>query len=270
MSETVRMWRPEGYERLLLMHGRTSAYAVDPSGEYVVGVIARGAMRMDRGGRRHVARAGDVVVCDPSHAHRGVALQASEWACRLMVIELSTLAAQLDDAEERIPLPDCADPVIRDRRLAAGFERLHRALEGAAPKLERDALLAEWLSALGGAPMPNALVDQPALRRACELLNDDIAANPSLDDLARAAGVGRFRLLRLFRAGVGLPPHRYLLAQRIRLARRMLERGVPIGEVAAATGFADQSHLHRHFRRTLGVTPGQYAGRVVQQRSRRG
>jgi transcriptional regulator GlxA family with amidase domain len=58
-----------------------------------------------------------------------------------------------------------------------------------------------------------------------------------------------------------MPPHRYQLAQRIRLARRMLERGIPIAEVAAATGFADQSHLHRHFRRALDLTPREYARR---------
>jgi transcriptional regulator GlxA family with amidase domain len=58
-----------------------------------------------------------------------------------------------------------------------------------------------------------------------------------------------------------MPPHRYQLAQRIRLARRLLERGVPIAQVAALTGFADQSHLHRHFVRGLDLTPGEYARR---------
>ena len=56
-----------------------------------------------------------------------------------------------------------------------------------------------------------------------------------------------------------MPPHRFQLAQRVRLARRLLERGVPIAAVAAATGFADQSHLHRHFKRGLDLTPGEYA-----------
>ena len=38
----------------------------------------------------------------------------------------------------------------------------------------------------------------------------------------------------------------------------MFEAGVTIGEAATATGFADQSHLHRHFQRSLGLTPAQY------------
>jgi transcriptional regulator GlxA family with amidase domain len=56
----------------------------------------------------------------------------------------------------------------------------------------------------------------------------------------------------------GLPPHALQLALRIRKARRLLESGESIADVAAATGFADQSHLHRHFQRSLGLTPGEY------------
>lgn len=263
------MWRPAGHERLLLMAGRTDTYAVEPSGEHVIGVIARGAMRLERGGRRHTVRTGDVVVCDASQPHRGIPVEGPEWACRLMVVEAPGLAALLHDGEEPIAPPQLGDPVIRDRRIAAGFTRVHRALEGPAEALRADTLLAEWLAALGPGPARPLLRDEPALRRACEYLHDHLAANPTLDELAAAAGVGRFRLVRLFRAGVGLPPHRYQLAERIRLARRLLERGVAISRVATATGFADQSHLHRHFRRSLGMTPGQYAARAAQERTRR-
>jgi len=58
-----------------------------------------------------------------------------------------------------------------------------------------------------------------------------------------------------------MPPHRFQIAQRVKLARRMLERGAGVSEVAARTGFFDQSHLHRHFRRSLGTTPREYARR---------
>jgi len=71
--------------------------------------------------------------------------------------------------------------------------------------------------------------------------------------------MSRFRFLRLFRDALGMPPHRFQVAQRIALARRMLESGRSVGDTAVATGFADQSHLHRHFVRTLGITPGAYA-----------
>src|SRR6266568_8119562 len=97
--------------------------------------------------------------------------------------------------------------------------------------------------------------DDKALRLAQDYLADRPERNISLDELAIAAGIGKFRLIRLIRQRTGLPPHALQLAHRIRSARRMLEAGQTITEAATATGFADQSHLHRHFQRSLGVTP---------------
>jgi AraC-like DNA-binding protein len=90
-------------------------------------------------------------------------------------------------------------------------------------------------------------------------MGEDLARNLTLAEVAAAAGVSRHRLTRLFRAAYGLPPHRFVLAQRIRAARRLLEGGAAPADVAAQTGFFDQSHLHRHFTRTLGMTPAAYA-----------
>ena len=73
---------------------------------------------------------------------------------------------------------------------------------------------------------------------------------------------GSSRLIRLFRERTGLPPHALQVAHRVRNARRLLEAGEPIADIAAATGFADQSHLHRHFQRSLGLTPGEYRRRL--------
>jgi transcriptional regulator GlxA family with amidase domain len=82
--------------------------------------------------------------------------------------------------------------------------------------------------------------------------------NVGLDELAAAAGIGKFRLVRLFRERTGLPPHALQIAHRVRMARGLLEGGDTIADIATAPGFADQSHLHRHFQRSLGLTPGGY------------
>src|SRR5262249_42753012 len=84
-------------------------------------------------------------------------------------------------------------------------------------------------------------------------------ASPTLGDLATAVGVNKFVLVRSFRRELGTTPHRYLTRLRIERARTMLARGVALREVAAASGFADQGHLTRHFKRIVGLTPGEYA-----------
>jgi AraC-like DNA-binding protein len=262
-DEAVRVWRADVGAGALCMHGTTASYAVDPVGEYVVGVVLAGGMRVRRGREVHRFGPGDVCAWDPSARHEGRPWRSARWEARLVVLELP-------DVRELVVDPDgaggdvvLASPRVRDRRLAQSFLELHAALERPAWRLERDTLLQEWLSALtgrtAGATTPLAARRDPALRRACELVGDDLARNVGLSEVAAAAGVSRHRLTRLFRAAYGLPPHRFVLAQRIRVARRLLERGAAPAEVAAQTGFFDQSHLHRHFTRTLGMTPAAYA-----------
>jgi AraC-like DNA-binding protein len=55
-----------------------------------------------------------------------------------------------------------------------------------------------------------------------------------------------------------MTPHRYLTSRRVDLARRLILDGRALRSVAAESGFYDQPHLSRHFKRILGVTPGRY------------
>lgn len=267
-TDDVRMWRPASEDRVLLMAGRTRRYAIEPRGEYVFGVVAGEPMRSRRGRERRLVRPGELVAWDPSGAHAGAAVEARPWSSRVLVIEAGDLIAIAGDEEGGLPAEiSFPEPVLADARLAHGFVRLHAGFERPGTRLERDERLAEWLRAVVQRAAerrprrPIAARDERALRLACDYLGDDLARNVGLDELAAAAGVGTFRLIRLFRERFGLPPHAYLIARRIRVARRLLETGVAIADVAAATGFSDQSHLHRHFRRTLGLTPGEYRRR---------
>jgi AraC family transcriptional regulator len=97
--------------------------------------------------------------------------------------------------------------------------------------------------------------------RALRLIDDYVDANLGADmrivDLASLAGMSRFHFGRVFRATVGTTPHRYVLERRLDRARHLLETTtLAVRDVAAAAGFADQSHLTRLIKRRFGVTPG--------------
>ncbi|MBS2030689.1 MAG: helix-turn-helix transcriptional regulator [Deltaproteobacteria bacterium] len=98
-----------------------------------------------------------------------------------------------------------------------------------------------------------------AVARARALLDTRITEPVTLDELAAHARLDKFRLCRAFREQVGLPPHAYVTHRRVSLAQEMLARGVPQAEVAIQVGLYDQSQLHRHFKRILGITPGAWA-----------
>ena len=89
-----------------------------------------------------------------------------------------------------------------------------------------------------------------------ERLADDLLHAPTLDELAALAGCSRFQLLRRFQQLHGLPPHAWLLQQRLERARQLIRQGHGLAQAAADAGFADQSHLTRHFSRQFGYTPG--------------
>jgi AraC-like DNA-binding protein len=92
--------------------------------------------------------------------------------------------------------------------------------------------------------------------RVTSRLLDDIARDTSLSELAALCGLSRSYFVRAFKQITGMPPHRWLLAQRVKRAQGLLRGSkLPIVEIAAACGFADQSHLTRVFSRTLGISP---------------
>jgi transcriptional regulator GlxA family with amidase domain len=100
----------------------------------------------------------------------------------------------------------------------------------------------------------------PAIRRVLEFIEQNFARPITLAELASLCGLSLCRFVTVFRSQVGIPPHQYLCRTRVRRARALLRQGVPLAAVALDTGFCDQSHLSRHFKRQCGITPGHFAG----------
>jgi AraC family transcriptional regulator len=96
-----------------------------------------------------------------------------------------------------------------------------------------------------------------ARRRTLELIDAKLDARLSIDTLAREAGLSTAHFARAFKETTGRSPHRYLVAQRLQRARRLLDLpDASLSDVALRTGFADQPHFTRLFKREFGVTPG--------------
>lgn len=63
-----------------------------------------------------------------------------------------------------------------------------------------------------------------------------------------------------FKRATGLPPHQYVIFRRIERAKRLLQTGddISLADIALRAGFSDQSQFSYHFKRLMGVTPGQF------------
>ena len=96
----------------------------------------------------------------------------------------------------------------------------------------------------------------PLLRRVTSLIEDRLTEDLSLADLASEAGLSPSHFSSVFRRTTGLSPHQYIVQRRLEHAQRLLtSTRLSIGEIATTVGFYDQSHLVRHMRRVMGVTP---------------
>jgi AraC-like DNA-binding protein len=218
-------------------------------------------------GASHAVPVGSLSVIHPGEVHsaRDPEERLTSSSFRMMYVEPALLGeAAAEVAGRRGALPFFRDPIMEDRDLAWDFLRLHVALEGATPSLEQDTRLLSVLTQLvehhaGIRSSPPPGRERRAVKLAREYLEDNLGGSVSLEDLARLANLSPFHLARVFRDEVGLPPHAYQTQARLGRARSLLLRGWPAARVARETGFADQSHLTRRFKRLVGVTPGRYA-----------
>lgn len=221
-----------------------------------------------RGGR-HAVPIGSLSVIHPGEAHSSQDPHDRETAAtyRLLYVRPSAMqeAASAAVAGRYRGLPTFPEPVFLDMILARDFLDLHIASEASASRLEQDSRLLGVLTrfvsrrADARATLAPPGRERRAVRLAREYLEDNLTESVSLECLARVANLSPFHLARVFGEEVGIPPHAYQTQARVRRARDLLLRGLPVARVAQETGFADQSHLTRHFKRLIGVPPGSYA-----------
>ncbi|MEV0902854.1 AraC family transcriptional regulator [Actinoplanes sp. NPDC049802] len=141
------------------------------------------------------------------------------------------------------------------------MSHIHRLLRTPGEEPAADGLLALALARLRthlGDPAegrPNSRAAAHALR---DLLEEHIVDGLPLRTAADVLHFDPAHLVRSFRAEFGMSPHQYLISRRVDLARRLILTGRPLRAVAADSGFHDQPHLNRHFKRILGVSPGRF------------
>jgi AraC-like DNA-binding protein len=234
---------------------------------YVIAIIERGVEGYDYRGRTHFAVPGDIILINPDTVHTGYAGIKSGWSYRVFYPCIDLLQGLAEDmAQKKGDMPYFDTTVISDPLLARDMLRLHRILERSLSRLDRqswfNAVMGKLLAMHAGNPPPvrPPRLEHRALKKAVAYIHDTLCENISLEALSSHAGLSPYYFSRMFTRHMGLPPHAYRIQLRIHKAKQLLRNRMPISQVALETGFADQSHLTRHFKQVVGVTPGQYIG----------
>jgi AraC-like DNA-binding protein len=235
-----------------------------------VGVIEKGALGFYYRGENIVASKGDISIVNPDEVHTGHAAHEEGWTYRMFYFTpdvLRNASAEISDSPEKIPF--FKSGVIRDNYLAETIKSLHIGLsDGNTFLLEKESLFLRMLVQLiirhADSPpsMKKAGREKKNIERALNYMRENYFQDISVKELAAAAGLSIFYFIRAFKKETGITPHSYLKQLRLKKAKELIKKSVPIADAALETGFTDQSHLTRNFKNIFGYTPGRYSNSV--------
>ncbi len=260
-----------GIERIQAQF-RGDAFEPHRHDTYALGVTIRGVQTFRYRGERRFSLPGRVIVLHPDELHDGGAATDDGLVYRMLYLEPSLLLQCLEAA--RIGLPFVGDPVVADDHLAglllAALGELDRELD--------ELFVDDFVSRVAGGLASHARLPQKPLGavawRQADAAREYLEAHAlrcvRSGELEAVTGLDRFALSRHFRAAFATSPHRFLLMRRLQRARAMIADGEALADVAAETGFADQSHLTRHFKKAFGVAPGAWGAMVGTGRTSAG
>ncbi len=151
------------------------------------------------------------------------------------------------------------DHLVRQFKCEAAQAQLGSALYAEALSLQLAVHLLRHYAVCAYRTVPRcAPLSTPQLQRLQAYVDHHLAGPIALHDMATALGMGAWTLNRHLRATLGTSAYQYVLDQRVARARRLLQGStLTLKDIAAASGFADQSHMTRTLRAHLGRTPGQ-------------
>jgi AraC-like DNA-binding protein len=214
--------------------------------------------------RGAVERIGDrsVSFFEPGESHHnGKVHKRSDF--KVLFVQPEAFQRAAEEAGARRPphfdlLPRNSPPDIMDTVYA-----FCESVQKRQATLEQETRLIKCLSgfmACAERPLhPPQRPERPAVMRAKRYLIERFNESVTLAELATVAGLSKFHLVRQFAAQTGLSPHAFQVHVRVERARMLLRKGFSAVEAAMLVGFADQSHLTRHFKRVWRITPGAYA-----------
>jgi AraC-like DNA-binding protein len=268
----LRYWKVPHLENLELLHAAniTYQYPTHVHEEHSIGLMLRGTEVTTCRGASYTAIPGRVVLINADEVHSSKSNKTEYRIIKVRPTVLKQIALELVGHDpEGLCFPKL---VINDRLVYRQLLDLHLRLEQNGSALEQESDFITSIGLLLTRHTKGRFVPQPSgkepyyVKLTQDYLRSHYAENVSLARLTSITNLSSFHLLRVFSQQVGCPPHQYQTQLRITHARKLMRKGSSIAEVAQETGFCDQSHFSRTFKRIVGVTPGRYFARskIVQ------
>ncbi|NJN86444.1 MAG: AraC family transcriptional regulator [Leptolyngbyaceae cyanobacterium SL_7_1] len=264
-QQGTQLWIVPEFDNLELFRANAIhySYARHSHAGYAIGIIEAGVGGNYYQGATYLAPPQSIVLINPEEAHTGYSAEELPLTYRMIYASVELIQRIADEVGIR-GLPYFGAAVVEDEMLVEMIVALCIALERSPSQLERQSLLVESFSTLllryndVKSRSIRSTQNHPAIDLIKDYLHDNFNSTIALEQLVAITNLNRSYLIRLFRQATGMPPYTYLNQIRVNQAKQLLRQGMGVAEVAIAVGLADQSHLTRHFKRIVGVTPGHY------------
>jgi AraC-like DNA-binding protein len=267
LPATPFFWRDERLpfiEARSVQDGRTLCYARHSHDVFSIGAITAGTSTYLHEKNSQTVAQGTVVLMNPGAVHACNPIADQPWSYLMLYVDcrwLGELQGQLLDTQDSGFQPLTATSST-DAALYSSLVNLYQVLvDPSLDTLHKQCTALSFFTLmqqrLGSAP--HAL-DKPLHRveQAARFIDTHFSLPIRLDDICAAASLSASYLIRAFEQRYHMTPHAYLVNRRIQHARNQLREGRLIADVAHESGFADQAHLQREFKKHLAATPGQY------------
>lgn len=253
-----------GLERIEAFFG---GHGFDPHRHdtYAIGFTIHGVQSFRYRGASEHSVPGQVFVLHPDETHDGRAGTSAGFRYRIVYVEPRVIRDALDSA--RCPLPFVRETVSNNRRLMAAIAPALDDLDRPLEDIQRDQVVLDLADALAAADPSIARRKLSArhwhaVGKARDVLGANVRAGVTSVELEAVTGLTRYAVARHFRACLGTSPYRYLTLRRLDRARALIRQGAPLADAALSSGFADQSHMTRHFKKAYGLPPGRWAATI--------
>ena len=283
MKGKISVWQPAELDGLELRRGIgvSEPYPRHWHDEYQFCLVQAGGGELHYRGTRHDTPVTSLFIVHPGEVHANLTDHRVGCSFRSIyaapgLLHRATAKVLEESPAGQTAFPFFPDPVIFDSEITGLYLNLHLAMEARQSGLEQESLFLELIFKLveryaqQRLPIPALPDSHSAVSRVHDYIAEHYARNISPAELSVVADLSPWHLTRIFCKEVGMPPHTFQIQLRIIHAKKLLRDGWPVSQASAQTGFADQSHFTRHFKRLLLITPGQYVqnSKIVQDASK--